>query len=195
MEGGSSETLKLMPPQRSLAARSTIPALRAGVRGCAAPAATTKAFAAAQRAQRAGLLSALQSCSAGLHGAPREHFAQGAAAADATARFDRQQANWHSALRCSRRAAAITYAGGFTRWRRAQASFSTFEWQQQFRQQVSASVQPQGQFWQGYGAPAEWRWLRAGSGTPTEQVATVRQVIQAASRCRRGTSLLRTPGP
>jgi hypothetical protein len=86
----------------------------------------------------------------------------------------------------SRRAAATTNAGGFTPCFLAQASFCASVWQQHPRQHVSASVQPQGQFSQGNRSPAVVT-VHAGSGTPTEQIATVAHASQAAILCFRGT--------
>jgi hypothetical protein len=80
----------------------------------------------------------------------------------------------------------MTNSGGVTPCFRAQATFSRFVWQQQSRQQVSASLQPQAQCWQGNGS-FDFVTVRAGSGTPTEQIATVMHASQAASLCFRGT--------
>jgi hypothetical protein len=69
-----------------------------------------------------------------------------AVASEVCSTFDLQQALMRPlSQQPSRRAAAITKAGGFTPWRFAQASFSRFVWQQQLRQQLSASLQPHAQ--------------------------------------------------
>lgn len=87
-----------------------------------------------------------------------------------------------AATPASRRAATRAKAGGFTWFRFAQASFCLFVKQQQSRQQVSASAQPQAQCWQGNGVAPGFLALIAGSGTPIDATATAMQASQPMIR-------------
>lgn len=63
------------------------------------------------------------------------------------------------------RAASTTKFGGATPCFSAHLSFSTSVWQQQARQQLSASLHPQGESWQGKGLERSFAG-RSTTGTP-----------------------------